>query len=113
MSTSAKLDRDDESMASGSSQDDHNDKRYRTAPTTPSRQTTIAGQITKPRVSPRNLAKKDYKALENPYAGNETYDADGNDIFESSASDANDDNGDGEYDRSVVDMVKMEDGAGS
>lgn len=73
-------------MASEASEDEQiNGKRFRTAPTTPSRQTSLVGQIIKPRVSPRNLAKKDYKAIEDPYSGSSAYDADGNEIFERSS----------------------------
>lgn len=84
------MDSDDDAPATETSEEEQGDsKRYRTAPATPSRQTSIVGQTTTPRVSPRKSAKKDYKALQNPYTDDEMLDSDGNPLFEKSS---------GEYD---------------
>ena len=105
------LHRDDESMSSEVSEDEHRGKRFQTAPTTPARQMSIVGQITKPRVSPRNLAKKDYKAIEDPFVENGAHDADGNNIFERSGSDTEENASDDAYDK-PMEVVKVEDGVG-
>lgn len=91
------LSSDDETMSSGT--DGGDKKRYRTAPATPSRQMSIAGQITKPRISPRGLPKKDYNALENPYAGGEAVDANGHPIFEESELDDDEDDSNDDYEK--------------
>jgi hypothetical protein len=56
------------------------------------RNKTLGGRITKARISPRKYTKKNYKALENPYAGVEAIDADGEKIFETDMSDSEDPN---------------------
>ncbi len=102
------MNRDDDTPATEGSEDEQPDsKRFRTAPTTPSRQTSIVGQTTKPRISPRNLAKKDYKTLEDPYINSEAYDADGNEVFEQSASEALTSESEEEYGK-AEDMIKVE-----
>lgn len=65
------------------------------APKTPGaaakRQRTIGGRITKPRLSPRKSAKKDYKALDDPFVDmNGTVDGDGNKVFDTDKSDSED-----------------------
>ncbi|KAK4690342.1 hypothetical protein P7C71_g6428, partial [Lecanoromycetidae sp. Uapishka_2] len=62
------------------------------APITPTnkRQKTIGGRVVK-RASPRKTAKKDYKALEDPYARMaDTTDGDGEKVFETEKSDSED-----------------------
>ena len=107
---------DDDKSASSSSEQDK--KRFRTAPATPNRQLFIAGQVTKPRVSPRGLPKKDYKALEDPFNGNGTLDADGNQIFDESTLEDEEDGSDDDYAKKEseegkgaeeVEVVKTED----
>ncbi len=90
---------DEEEMSSEVSDSDRGKKRFRTAPATPSRQMSIAGQITKPRVSPRGLAKKDYKAIENPFADGDTLDENGNQIFEESALEDEEDDSADDYEK--------------
>ncbi|KAL2041776.1 hypothetical protein N7G274_005560 [Stereocaulon virgatum] len=51
------------------------------APST-KRDKTLGGRITKARISPRKNTKKKYIALEDPFAGVEVTDADGEKIFE-------------------------------
>jgi hypothetical protein len=94
------LNRDDGSMSPELSDSDRDRKRFRTAPNTPSRQMSIAGQVTKPRISPRGLAKKDYKALGNSFEGDDTVDADGNQIFEESELEDDEDDSTDDYEKS-------------
>ena len=95
-------------MSSEASEDENaTAKRSRPAPATPSHQTSIAGQLTKPRVSPRNLTKKDYKTIEDPFLGSDAYDADGNEVFEKS-SEPEDITSDEEYGNAGA-VVKEED----
>ena len=82
-----------------STDSDRDNKRYRTAPATPGRQMSISGQVTKPRVSPRGLVKKDYKMLEDPFVGKDATDGEGNLIFDESALENEDDDSSDEYEK--------------
>ena len=55
------------------------------------RQKTIGGRVTKARVSPRKTAKKDYKALEDPFVALKAEtDGDGEKVFNTDKSDGED-----------------------
>ena len=54
------------------------------------------------------MAKKDYKAIEDPFVGNGAYDTDGNGIFEESNSDTEENASEDEYDK-FVEVMKVED----
>ncbi|KAK3170002.1 hypothetical protein OEA41_009387 [Lepraria neglecta] len=54
------------------------------------REKTIGGRVTKARISPRKTAKKDYKALEDPFVGVNAIDVDGEKVFGTDKSDSED-----------------------
>lgn len=56
------------------------------------RDKTLGGRITKARISPRKNTKKNYKNLEDPFAGVEATDADREKIFGTDVSDSEDPN---------------------
>ena len=80
----------DNTTTSETSEDEGEQQRFCTAPDTPARQMTIVGKLTKPRASPRNLAKKDYAKIDDPFVGNGAQDGDGNQIFEKSSAESDD-----------------------
>ena len=54
------------------------------------RQKTIGGRITKARVSPRKISKKNYKALEDPFAAVDATDGEGEKVFGTEKSESED-----------------------
>ena len=102
------MDSDDDALATETSEEEKDDgKRYRTAPATPSRQISVVGQTATPRVSPRKLAKKDYKTLQNPYTDDDMLDSDGNPLFEKSSGEYDDSGSEDEL-GNTENMVKVD-----
>lgn len=85
-----------------------------TAPTpSAKREKTVGGRVTKARISPRKTAKKDYKALEDPFVRVNAVDVDGEKVFGTDKSDSEDPYASGEEFgvAETIDAIKIEEAA--